>query len=56
MITEETIRAYADLRARKLMFNGAQAFLFAQKVIEHWAAGLQCEAALQAAAKEVAHA
>lgn len=52
-MTDETLLAYADLRARKLMLNGAQAFAFRQKALELWTGGVQAETALAAAAEEV---
>lgn len=54
-MTEDLIRQYAELRAHKLMLNGAQRFVFQQKVIELWTAGRQAETALTEAAKEVRH-
>jgi hypothetical protein len=53
-MNEETIRAYAALRAHKLMLNGAQRFHFTESVVARWAAGEQCETALMNAAKEIA--
>lgn len=52
-MNEQTLRAYADLRGYKLMFNGAQRFVYAGKVVEHWEAGAQAEMALKLAAEEM---
>jgi hypothetical protein len=55
-MTEELFRKYVSLRAHKLGLNGALSFLFADKAVAHWAAGKQCETALQEAAKELGRA
>lgn len=52
-MTEEQIRAYADLRAKRLMLNGAQTWNFINRVIQHWLSGKQANVALDDAAKEV---
>ena len=55
-MTEELLRAYCDLRALRLALNGAQKFVFTEKVVQHWTAGAQAEAAMQEAAKEIGRA
>ncbi len=52
-MTEDMIRAYADLRAKRLMLNGAQTWNFINRVLQHWLAGAQAERALTEAAREV---
>lgn len=55
-MTEEQIMKYAELRAHRLMLNGAQKWAFTEKVLKFWTAGAQAESALQEAAKELGHA
>lgn len=52
-MTEELLRQYAALRAAKLMMNGAQRWIYTDKVVQLWAAGAQAERALTEAAREV---
>ncbi len=47
------MRAYAELRAHRLMLTGAQSWVFKEKALAHWVAGEQAEQAMQMAAKEV---
>lgn len=55
-MSEEHLIAYAELRAHRLMLNGAQRFQFVQRVLNYWLHGYQAEAALSEAAKELTHA
>lgn len=55
-MTEDMIRAYCDLRARKLAMTNAQKWVYTEKVVELWMSGAQCETALTEAAKEIKHA
>lgn len=52
-MTEELLLKYAELRAHKLMLNGAQTWNFTQRVVQHWLAGKQAEQAMQKAAEEL---
>jgi len=52
-VTEELLMRYAELRAHRLMLNGAQRFQFVQRVVAYWLSGSQANIALDAAAKEI---
>lgn len=54
-MTEELLRKYCELRAIRLALNGAQRFVFSEKVVALWTAGAQAEQALTEAAREVQH-
>lgn len=52
-MTEELLMRYAELRAHRLMLNGAQTWNFINRVLQHWLAGKQAETSLTEAAKEI---
>ena len=55
-MTEELLRKFAELRAQRLALNGAQKWVYTDRVIQLWLAGAQSETALSQAAKDYAHA